>query len=314
MKTSTVLSSLLFGSIAAAAPFDRRALVYKTEIVTETVVVYTTVYGDVPTVSTTSSAGAFYEQQKPSTTSSPAGYPAVTPSPAPQPSPAPVASPPVASPPAPSVPAPSSPAAPAYTPPAVEKPSPAPAPSPSPKPEPQPQPQPSPQPQPTPEPQPEPKPETTVAAAPAPAPTPAKDNTPAPSPAAPAPATGGYASSNKIAAGLSFDNVDITVYDNTGAPGACGEALTDDMMIVAIAQGAWDAKGGSTYNVMTGASSNPWCGTEIEVKYNGNSVKAKIMDLCPGCKGQDDVDLSRAAWKALGITETTRLKASWSVV
>ncbi|KAI0585325.1 DPBB-1 domain-containing protein [Pyrenophora tritici-repentis] len=188
MKTSAVIASLLFGSVAVAAPFDRRALVYKYETVVETVIVYTTVYGDVPTST----------------------------------------------------------------------------------------------------------------------------------PEAPAPAYSAPAQSNSYASGMSagslFNDVDITVYDNTGAAGACGEALYDDDVVVAIAQGAWNEMGGSTYNSQTGAATNPWCGKKVKVNYNGGSVVATIMDLCPGCKGTYDVDLSRGAWKALGIEETTRLKASWTLL
>jgi hypothetical protein len=298
MKASTVLASLLFGSVAVAAPVDKRALVYKTEIVTETVVVYTTVYDDGAPAATSSAAptsnpAAFYEQQKPTPSSAPAAA-------------------------APSAPAPSAPAAPAYTPPVVEqpKPSPSPAPAPSPKPEPSPSPAPAPAPQPE-----QPKPEPSSAPAPSPQPEPAYTPAPAPAPssAAPAPAPSAPAThqnptTGSSVAGASYSDVDITVYDNSGVAGACGKPLTDDMMVVAISQGLWDAKGGSTYNYMTGASSNPWCGTEIEIDYNGATAKATIMDLCPGCKGPDDIDLSRAVWKSLGITETTRLKASWSVV
>ncbi|USP76503.1 hypothetical protein yc1106_03777 [Curvularia clavata] len=287
MKASTVLASLLFGSIAAAAPVDKRALVYKTEIVTETVVVYTTVYDDgtpAPTSSAapTSNPAAFYEQQKPTPSSAPAAA------------------------------APSAPAAPAYTPPVVEQPKPSPSPSPSPKPEPSQAPAPQPE---------QPKPEPSSAPAPAPQPEPAYTPAPAPTSAAPAPsatpsapATHQNPTTGSGVAGASYSDVDITVYDNSGVAGACGKPLTDDMMVVAISQGLWDAKGGSTYDYMTGASSNPWCGTEIEIDYNGATTKATIMDLCPGCKGPNDIDLSRAAWKSLGITETTRLKASWSVV
>jgi hypothetical protein len=117
-----------------------------------------------------------------------------------------------------------------------------------------------------------------------------------------------------MSAGTSFSDVDITVYDNTGAAGACGEALTDDMAIVAISQGAWNAMGGSTYNVQTGAATNPWCGQKISIKYGGQSTTATIMDLCPGCLHANDIDLSRSVWKALGISETTRLKASWTIL
>ncbi|XP_014551346.1 hypothetical protein COCVIDRAFT_113109 [Bipolaris victoriae FI3] len=295
MKASTVLASLLFGSIAAAAPVDKRALVYKTEVVTEVVVIYTTVYGDEPTptpsaVSSTSAA-AFYEQKKPVPTSTPAALPAYTP--------------------APSAPASSAPAPPVYTPPVQEQPKP--SPSPSPKPEPQPEPQSEPQPEPSQAPAPAPQPEEVYTPAPAPTPTPTPTPSPSPAPA-PAPAPAKYPTTESSSSGGEVhQNVDITVYDNTGAAGACGEPLTDDMMVVAIAKGAWNAKGGSTYDVMTGASSNPWCGAKINIEYEGKKCEATIMDLCPGCEGLYDIDLSRAAWKALGITETTRLKANWSL-
>lgn len=296
MKASTVLASLLFGSFAAAAPVDKRALVYKTEIVTETVVVYTTVYDDstsAPTSSaaSTSNAAAFYEQQKPTTSSAPA---AATPN------------------------APAAPAAPAYTPPVVEQPKPSPSPSPKPEPVPAPAPQPE---QPQPE-QSKPQPEPSQAPAPAPAPKPEPVNTPAPAPSsapapsatASAPATHQNPTAGSGVAGSSYSGVDITVYDNNGAAGACGKSLTDGMMVAAISKGLWDKMGGSTYDYMTGASSNPWCGTEIEVEYNGKSATVTIMDLCPGCLNANDIDLSRAAWKSLGITEDTRLKASWKVI
>lgn len=318
MKTSSVIASLLFGSFAVAAPFDRRALVYKYETVVETVVVYTTVYGDLPTsapassatptpsataATTTSGAGEFYQQPKPASSppveavssapappafTPPAFTPPVetptstsTPTPTPTPAPAPAPETPVAPAPAPASSSVEAPAPPAYTPPAYT-PSPAPTPSPVPAPAP----------------------------APAPAP-PVSSEAPAPAYSAPSQATS-YATG--MTAGSSFSDVDITVYDNTGAAGACGEALHDDDIVVAIAQGAWNKMGGSTYNTQTGAATNPWCGKKVEVQYNGGSVVATIMDLCPGCMGMYDVDLSRGAWKALGIDETTRLKASWTLL
>ena len=111
MKASAVLATLLFGSYAVAAPFDRRALVYKTEVVTETVVVYTTVWDDEPVAQATTSAGEFYEKpSKPSTTSTAVVAPTSSV----------VASPPAA----PSKAAPTtSKAAPAYTPVVPEEPS-----------------------------------------------------------------------------------------------------------------------------------------------------------------------------------------------
>jgi outer membrane biosynthesis protein TonB len=289
MKTSAVLASLLFGSFAVAAPLDPRRLVHKTEIVTETVVIYTTVYEDEPVAqATTTSGGYFYEQpKKPSSVaavvSSSAAVvvssyqaPAYTPPPQSQPSSTYVAPPPPPPPQAPAptpTPAPASSAAPVYTPAPVETPKPVATPQPA-----------------------------TSAAYVAPAPA-----APSPPPAAPSPYP-----VNTPSTGEQYTGVDITVYDNNGGYGACGTPLHDDDMIVALSAGLY---GGSTYNVQTGAATNPWCGQKIKVEYGGKSIVATIMDLCPGCLHPNDIDLSVAAWKALtGLEEKTRLQASWSKI
>lgn len=274
MKTSAVLASALLSAFAVAAPVDKRALVYHTQIVTETVVVYTTVYDDDYPEATSTSEGLFYEQPAAATSSS-----VVVPSSSAAPAPAPSSK----------AQEPSS----IYTP-APQTPTPAPVATPTPTPE---------------QPVEEPKPITTetpyVAPAPAPVTTSAAPVVESPAPVVPSPAPTPAGGS----AGESFTNVDITIYDNNGGFGACGTALHDTDMIVALAQPAW---GASTYDVMTGAATNPWCGQKIQVEYNGNSIEATIMDLCPGCVGHD-IDLSLAAWKALtGLDEKTRLKASWS--
>ncbi|KAH9881215.1 hypothetical protein J1614_001710 [Plenodomus biglobosus] len=290
MKTSAVLASVLFSLAAVAAPVDKRALVYHTETVIETVVVYTTVYDDdvVPEATPTPSPeGLFYEQ--PASSSSSSSTPIVVPTPSPEPAPAP----------APVVETPTSIYTPA-PPPAPETPSPAPtstyvAPAPVPE---------------------APKPTTSEAAyvppppPPAPAPVPEPTTSAAPVYAAP-PAPEKPAATGSTSSGEQFSNVDITIYDNNGSFGACGTELHDTDMIVALAQPAW---GQSTYDVMTGASTNPWCGQKIQVEYEGNTIEATIMDLCPGCSGHD-IDLSLSAWKALtGLDEKTRLKASWSKI
>jgi hypothetical protein len=297
MKTSQILASLFFGSLAAAVPINQRDLVTKTEMVVETVVVYTTVWDDEAVAEATTTAAAFYEQPasaveaKPTTTSTP------TPTPEAVKTPVSVYTPPVQTP--TPQPAPTTSAAPA---PKVEE---------SKVEEPKVETQAAPKPTTTAAPAPEPKtteaaPAPTTEAAPAPAPTTEAAPAPAPSAsAAPAPASGSYPSSG------SSDQFsgDITIYQTQGGYGACGTQLNDSDMIVALSHVAW---GASTYDVMTGAASNPWCGQEIEVHYKGNSVKAKIMDMCPGCKG-DDIDLSPAAWKALtGSDEMTRYQATWS--
>lgn len=84
------------------------------------------------------------------------------------------------------------------------------------------------------------------------------------------------------------------------------------MFVVALAKPAW---GESTYDRMTGESSNPWCGQKIEAHFQGRTVVATIMDLCPECLGHD-VDFSVAAWKQLtGSDEKTRYKGvTWSKI
>lgn len=310
MKTSAVLASILFGSYAVAAPVDRRALVYKTEVVTETVVVYTTVWDDEPVAQATTSAGEFYEKpSKPSTTSTAVVAPTSSV----------VASPSAA----PSKAAPtSSQAAPAYTPVVSQEPSsvytpvetptsvytpvetptsvytpipttPAPAPESS-----------------YVAPAPEPEPTTTAVTSVAPEPVYSQAPAPAPSTAA-----SNYPTTGGTSPGVSFNDVEITIYDNTGAAGACGESLTDDMNVVAISQGAWDAMGGTKHDYMTGASTNPWCGKSIEIEFQGKTANAKIMDLCPGCVHPYDIDLSHAVWKDLGLTEITRYNGvNWKIV
>lgn len=105
-----------------------------------------------------------------------------------------------------------------------------------------------------------------------------------------------------------YSNVDITVYDNDGSYGACSTKLYDNDTIVALAKPTW---GQSTYNIMTGRATNPWCGQKIQIQYNSRFVEATVMDLCPSCVGHD-IDLSLAAWNELtGNIEKTRLKGSW---
>ncbi|KAF2266657.1 hypothetical protein CC78DRAFT_122337 [Lojkania enalia] len=271
MKTSNVLASLLFGSLAIAAPFDKRALVTKTEVVVETVVVYTTVWeGEAPSTAaaeTTSAAGLFFEKPASSSatpTSTPAPYapPVVE-----QPSSTSVYTPPPPPPPPPSsssvyTPPPPPPSSSVYTPPVA-------APS----------------------------------SVYVPPPPPASSAVPTQSSS---PSTG-----NTGGGGGGEYSGDITIYDNTGAAGACGESLTDDMAICALAKPTW---GESTYDVMTGEATNKWCGQKIKLFYNGRTAECTIMDMCPGCSGAD-IDMSYSVWQTLtGLTEKTRLQGTWAPI
>jgi len=53
---------------------------------------------------------------------------------------------------------------------------------------------------------------------------------------------------------------------------------------------------------MTGKATNKWCGQKIRIENGGKSVDATIMDMRPGCACYD-IDLSDAAWAAIGMTE-----------
>ena len=287
MKYSQVLATVLFGSMAAAIPF-KRDLVTKTEIAIETVIVYTTVWeDDIPVAEATTTAGGYF-YEKPSaeaeTTPAATSTPAYTPAPVQEPS-TPAYTPPVKTSAAPAPPKVEvSSAAPVQEP--VKETSAAPAPATS-----------------------------TVEAPAAPTTTEAPAYTPAPATtAAPAPATTAAAapsySSGSSSTGENFSGVDLTIAPLTGALGACGEPMHATDMYVAIAQSAW---GASTYDTMTGQATNKWCGQKVRIEYNGKSVDAKIMDMCPGCAGHD-LDLSDAAWAAIGMTEWTRVKGSWSMI
>lgn len=290
MKYSQVLVSALFGSMAAAFPF-KRDLVTKTEVAIETVVIYTTVWeDDLPVPEATTTAGGYFYEQPAAASTTPAAVstPAYTPSPVQEPSS--VYTPPVETPSAPAAPSSSaapvvvSSAAPAPEP-VVESSAPAPA-----------------------------APTTTEAAyTPAPAPT-SSQAAPAPAATSAAPAPeyqqASSGSSGSVSTGENFSNVDMTINPVDGALGACGEPMNPEDLTVALAKSAW---GESTYDVMTGKATNKWCGQKIQIEYNGKSVLATIMDMCPGCAGHD-IDLSDGAWAAIGMTEWTRVKGSWSMV
>jgi hypothetical protein len=296
MKTSNVLASVLFGSIAAAMPLQKRALVTKTETVIETVVVYTTVWDNqAPAATEAAAITSVYVKQPEQPSSAPAEPTSATP---------------------------------AYTPPVVKQPSSIYAPSPISTPTPTPAPEsssvntPAPVPSSSAAPVSVPEPSSVFTPAPVPssvftpAPVPSSVYTPAPAPSSvytPAPSSAAPvapvpSSPPSTGSGSTYSG-DLTVYDTMGAAGACGETLNDDMMIVALAA---NLMGPSTYNVMTGDATNPYCGKEVTINYGGKSVKATIKDKCPGCAG-NDLDLSRAVWKAIGMTEDTRVKSSWSV-
>jgi outer membrane biosynthesis protein TonB len=284
MKTSSLLTSLLFGAVAIAAPVQKRALVTKTSTVVETQIVFVTVWdGQIPVAAPTTTPGLFYEQpaHKASSTA------AVT-----------------------------TPSAAAYTPPKQEEkpsstsPSSAPStPAPEPTPEYTPEPEPTPEPKPE-EPKPEPTPEYTPEPKPAPQPTPspapveeepAPVYTPAPAPEAPA---------TKPVGGGNEYHGEVTVYDTYNTAGACGRTLSDAKFTAAVAESTW---GPSVW--VDNLDTNPWCGKMATVTYKGKSITVEIQDKCMDCK-PGDIDITRAAWQeltgGLGGAAGDRVPVSWT--
>jgi hypothetical protein len=287
MKNSVVLTSLLFGACAVAAPLNPRAIVYKTKIVVETVVVYTTVYDDQPVAQATPTKGGYFYKEP----SAPALAPSSSSSSFKK---APAYTPPVVAPKSSST----------YVAPVPQAPAPTPqAPAPTPQ-----------APTPTQAPVATPKPSSAVYVAPpvvpSVAPVPVSSAAPVYSATPAPPSTLGVVSGP-------FINVDMTVYDVGTMNGglACGEAYksSDTDYVAAVAPGVW---GTSTWDRMTGASSNPNCGKMAKVNYGGKSVTVKVVDFCEGCPaGAKDIDLSWAAWN--DITDhapLNRFKVTWNWV
>ncbi|KAI9281114.1 RlpA-like double-psi beta-barrel-protein domain-containing protein-containing protein [Sporodiniella umbellata] len=79
--------------------------------------------------------------------------------------------------------------------------------------------------------------------------------------------------------------------------GSCGDTNSDSEMVAALSS-----------SVMEGGS---YCGKSVTVKSSGKSVTVKAVDTCPSC-GEDDVDLSPAAFKKLAPLNKGRIDVTWS--
>ncbi|KAJ7159001.1 RlpA-like double-psi beta-barrel-protein domain-containing protein-containing protein, partial [Mycena crocata] len=69
-----------------------------------------------------------------------------------------------------------------------------------------------------------------------------------------------------------------TYYDPNGGFGACGWTLQNSDFVVALGPQHYDA----------GAH----CGKTVKVDYQGRSVNVVVADLCPGCQGDNGIDLT----------------------
>ncbi|KAI0769353.1 RlpA-like double-psi beta-barrel-protein domain-containing protein-containing protein [Trametes elegans] len=89
---------------------------------------------------------------------------------------------------------------------------------------------------------------------------------------------------------------DATYYNPGGNFGACGTRNQDSELVAALNPTQYS--GGSN------------CGRHINVHYQGKTVNAKVVDLCPGC-GSGSVDLSPAAFQKLAPLSVGRIKVTW---
>ncbi|KAJ7089020.1 RlpA-like double-psi beta-barrel-protein domain-containing protein-containing protein, partial [Mycena crocata] len=76
-----------------------------------------------------------------------------------------------------------------------------------------------------------------------------------------------------------------TFYRPEGGFGSCGWQIQNSDFIVALGEGHYD----------NGAH----CGQTINVEYNGRSISLTVADRCPGCQGDNGIDLSEGAMAAL---------------
>ncbi|KAI0071513.1 hypothetical protein K474DRAFT_1712396 [Panus rudis PR-1116 ss-1] len=76
------------------------------------------------------------------------------------------------------------------------------------------------------------------------------------------------------------------------ATGACGRFNTDNDLVVALSPSEYS--GGAR------------CFQNIQATYQGKSVVATVVDLCPGC-GSGSIDLSPAAFQRLASLDVGRI-------
>ncbi|KAK8091264.1 RlpA-like double-psi beta-barrel-protein domain-containing protein-containing protein [Apiospora phragmitis] len=96
---------------------------------------------------------------------------------------------------------------------------------------------------------------------------------------------------------------DMTYNRYNGNVGACGKAINNGDMTVAVAP-----------SFFTTANSNldPVCGKVVTITYNGKTTTAKAEDKCAGC-ATADIDVTSALFTDLaGSTGPGRVNVQWS--
>ncbi|KAF8978308.1 RlpA-like double-psi beta-barrel-protein domain-containing protein-containing protein [Cyathus striatus] len=102
---------------------------------------------------------------------------------------------------------------------------------------------------------------------------------------------------------------DVTYYD--AGLGACGIQNTNSDFIAAVSTQYFDSFPG--YNGVN-PNSNPLCGRNIQVAYQGRTVTVAVTDRCGGC-AYGDLDLTPTAFSQLADLSAGRLHgATWDLV
>lgn len=93
-----------------------------------------------------------------------------------------------------------------------------------------------------------------------------------------------------------------TFFSQGGSPGACGKVHEDSDYVVAIQSQMYD--------------DGKFCGKTILVtrKSTGKSIKCLAADECPGCPSDQSLDLSIAAFNALGEPDEGIFDIHWQVL
>lgn len=153
---------------------------------------------------------------------------------------------------------------------------------------------------------------TVIAAVQAPSPTSSSRSTPRPASSSPA--------SSPAVESSQYTGGSATYYYQGGAFGSCGSKHSDSDLIVALPSGAvrpplprpsplLNALANLEPQYASGAS----CGRTVSLTVGSNSITAKVADLCPGC-GANSIDLSVAAFQALGTLDQGRVGVRWGFV
>jgi expansin (peptidoglycan-binding protein) len=97
-----------------------------------------------------------------------------------------------------------------------------------------------------------------------------------------------------------------TFFYQGGNAGACGTVHSDNDYICAIDQARYGDSG----------NASPLCGQQVKITNtdNGNTVTVTIADDCPTCDNSNSIDLSVAAFEALGSLSEGLLPSMSSII